>query len=293
MNEQEINWICNNHLCESFKTKTFANQCQSCQNKYQQNSHGVWDISPEFKPSGFPLSRCKHLNELEKTHFWFKPRAQLLSKLIKSVCKNPGKKVLEMGTGTGSFFDSFEHNYKVTGIDGHIDFLNFAKQKNPKNQYLHCDLSSIPINDNEFDIVVAMDVLEHVEADKLLKEAHRLTKPDGSLLISVPAFQFLWSQVDVQAGHNLRYTLKTLKKALAKSGWKLKHHTYYQFFLFPVIYLSRKLHAKKTPKTEHKPPKWVNRLFLIINQLEVKFFSSRKLPFGSSLIAIVKKPKHD
>jgi ubiquinone/menaquinone biosynthesis C-methylase UbiE len=180
---------------------------------------------------------------------------------------------------------------QIVGIDGHLQFLSQAKEQQPKSEFIHCDVTNIPLIANQFDLVLALDVLEHVNPMELLNEAYRLTKPGGHILIAVPAFQFLWSSVDYQAGHRLRYTIKLLKQDLANSGWVYQNHTYYQFLLFPFVYISRKLSKKSTPKFEHKPPSLLNKIFGWINAAEVKFFAKRKLPYGSSIVAIAKKPE--
>jgi ubiquinone/menaquinone biosynthesis C-methylase UbiE len=286
-----INWLCINDQCNNYNKLCDGAFCHSCQNIIKVNSDNIWDIMPEFSPSGFPISRCEHLSELEKTHFWFKPRAKLLKKLLNTMSSQKELKILELGSGSGHFTNSINSNHDIYGIEGHMEFLNIARREGTNVNYFHCDISNIPFADNQFDIILAFDVLEHTDSKKLLDEAYRLTKPKGQILISVPAFPCLWSKVDEQAGHRLRYTINQMKKELVESGWNMYRKTYYQMLLFPVVFISRKLHSKKPPKVEHKPPKWMNKVFYWVNNLEVLLFSKLNLPFGSSLITIANKLK--
>ena len=291
MKNINFTWRCNNNECESFTFAFKGNVCPVCQTTIKYNGEEVWDVMPNYQPNGFPISRCKHLNQLEKNHFWFKPRARLLKLLFNSITNQTKSKVLEFGCGSGNFLNTIDHKHTVVGVDGHMEFLKIAKLKSPHVEYLHCDIANIPITDNQFDVILAFDVLEHVDSKKMLDEAYRLVKPGGHILISVPAFQFLWSRVDEQAGHRYRYSLKTIKKELMGSGWKYNRHTYYQFLLFPFVYLSRKLHIKKSPKLEHKPPSVINKIFYYLNSIEISLFANKRLPYGSSLITIASKPK--
>ena len=128
-----------------------------------------------------------------------------------------------------------------------------------------------------------------MDAITLLSEARRLLKDDGKLVITVPAFNVLWSHVDVMAGHRCRYNVNKLRQDLAASGMRLEWHTHYQFLLFPLVWISRKLQVKTNASIERSPPKVLNTVLDLINLFERKFLIKFRLPFGSTLVAFVVK----
>lgn len=290
MSNSPIKTLC--ERCQSLflKQQNKREYCERCNSGCYRQVGKIWRPVPEFQPEGFPLDRCNHLLALEKEHFWFEPRYQLLSRRLKKFLPVGLDAAIDLGAGVGSFVKVLQRQFStVVGVDGHITFLDKAQKCNPDTLFIHSDVSDIPLISEQFDLVVALDVLEHTNPIPLLKEANRIAKQNGYMLITVPAFQFLWSSVDSAAGHRCRYNIKNLQQELNASGWHLINYTYYQFFLFPVLLFSRFLNRKSKPQMEHKPPAWINYLFKKINLLEVKLLGGVKLPFGSSLVVLAQK----
>jgi len=173
----------------------------------------------------------------------------------------------------------------VVGVDGHSKSLAEAHARLASATLVHSDAVRLPFADDGFDIVCALDVLEHVEPLPFLREIHRTLRPGGRMLLSVPAFSSLWSSVDEIAGHRCRYRLGQMRDELAASGFRLLGSTHYQFLLFPLVWLARRLSTDKGRRaTESRLPARVNRLLGQINLFEAQALSGISLPFGSSLM---------
>jgi len=252
---------------------------------------GVWECAGGFTPSGFTENRSEHLLDIERNHFWFEARDRLLRSKLLTLKRPKDQRLLELGCGSGRVLSTLAGEFaQSVGIEGHLGALNKAAKACPDSYLLHGNVLDTPLADEQFDWVVAFDVLEHVEAEAFLGEAFRLTRPGGCLLLSVPAFPMLWSHLDELAGHRCRYRLKQLNEELTLTGWQLRGHTYFQCLLFPLFAASRLLNRKTHPQLERKPPAGINRMLRAVNELEVNLFHRLPLPFGSSLIAWVGKP---
>lgn len=263
---------------------------------------GIWRVAPHFQPSGFSAERRDHLTEIERSHFWFPPRRDLLARLLEEQLPAEPARILELGCGTGEFLASLVESDPLTphpiecavGVEGHPASLERARDRSTRPIWIHGDASALPLADAQFDVVVALDVLEHVEPKAFLREAHRLLRPGGAILLSVPAFPSLWSGLDEAAGHRKRYRIADLTEECAAAGLRIKGHTHYQCLLFPLVWMSRRWTrasgAVSKPSSrpmpfERRPRAGVGRALLEINRFEVRAFAGRTLPFGSSLMA--------
>jgi SAM-dependent methyltransferase len=173
----------------------------------------------------------------------------------------------------------------VVAVDGHRSLLLQAHAASRRTTLLQSDLTRTKLQGNQFDLIVAFDVLEHVPADPFLREALRLARDNARLLISVPAFPSLWSQMDVCAGHRCRYRFRPLAEELSRNGWTPQGHTHFQLLLFPLVWASRRITRFSPTGIERRPPRWLDRLLGAINLLEIRMLHRLSLPFGSTLIA--------
>ena len=292
-----IDWLCPNCWQAAAHCSNEQAQCTACATKLKR-INGIWDVAPGFAPVRFSADRREQLHAIEHNHFWFAPRIALLDRTLAKLPPASGARVIELGCGSGRFLPVLRRIATVrVGVEGHLRSLQRAREMDPDAYLLHGDITRVPLAAAQFDTVIALDVLEHVDPLPFLREANRLARPGGSLLLSVPAFQSLWSTADQAAGHRCRYRIETVHPELQASGWQLLGYTHYQFFLFPVAFLSRLLHRHSQPGIdwiERSPPQWINQLFRTISFLEVRIFANRRLPFGSSLIVWAqKRASHD
>ena len=242
-----------------------------------------------YEDNGFSLRRFSALTEISETHFWFAGRQALIQRILDRYVPEKVENALDIGCGPGRWLSSWLRYAKdVCGIDP------FAENVTPNSlvestRIISGVASELPVEDASADLVLALDVLEHIEDMPALREMHRALRPDGYVMITVPAFPWLWSFRDEDAGHLRRYTRQSLLAAIETAGFQARHVQYYQSLLFPVVILSRLLgrRASTVRDTEDRPPEWLNRILRRVNLFEVN--AGLRLPFGSSLLALVQK----
>jgi SAM-dependent methyltransferase len=240
-------------------------------------------------PAGFAASRRDHLWQLEQGHFWFASRDRLAGRLLRRLRRRTDAALIELGCGTGRLLASLDlEGLEVLGVEGYAESLERAAARGVTATLLQADVGALPVADAQFDLVLAFDVLEHVPSERFLREARRVARAGGRLLLSVPASPRLWSAHDAQAGHRCRYTVRQLRRELRDAGWIPSRHTHYQFILYPAVWASR-MRATGVNALERRPPRWLDRLLSAINRLEVAALSGVTLPWGSSLFMSAEK----
>jgi len=250
------------------------------------------------------------LARAEDDHFWFRARNTMIKTLILDlVSKLPaGYAVLEVGCGTGNVLRMLEEvcdDGTVIGIDLFGEGFAVARQRT-SCALIQADMTRPPFS-VMFDVIGLFDVLEHLADDRnALGAIHDMLKESGVLLITVPAHPSLWSYFDELGHHCRRYTEKELANKLTGAGFTVEYMTQFMVSIFPIVWLARRLTARKSApeKTEKK-----DEMRLFINELRIRpglngllrflleqeahFISRHKrLPIGTSLIALAKKKVH-
>lgn len=235
----------------------------------------------------------KILAETEENHWWFVARRKIIKEKIKGLKLPENAKIIEAGCGTGGNLQMLSKFGEVTGLEMDETARKFSQEQNIAQIKYAKMPNDIPVQDEEFDLIGLFDVLEHIEEDEeTLKALYKKLKPNGKIILTVPAFPFLWSSHDTYHHHKKRYLIKELNNIVENSGFKIEYSSYYNFWLFPVIALVRLLSKyQKEPSKYHLYPP--NRFF---NYLLTKLFASEsfllkkiKLPFGSSIILTATK----
>ena len=199
--------------------------------------------------------------------------------------------IVDLGCGPGNLLDRISKKSRlIIGLDRSISALQFCQSRG--YEFLaRADFNETPIASNIIDCVFSIDVIEHLNNDeKALSEIHRILKPGGISVITVPAFMFLWGKHDEIYNHKRRYTLKELKFKATKVGFNPLFISYYEMpFLLP-LWIFRKLRYNKLQSDDFIVlPKYLNSLLTKIifsERLILKYFP---LPFGVSIIGIFKK----
>lgn len=232
------------------------------------------------------------LYRLEEIHWWHKAKRELVSFFIKQSLFNGKIKILDVGCGTGKNVEAFSKFGESWGVDSSSDAILFCKKRGLKNIVMG-SIEKIPFNKESFDLITALDVLEHVDDIKALKEISRALKKSGILIATVPAFPSLWSRWDEVLHHKRRYTKKTLERVLQKSGFKTTKISYVHSFLFIPSLIIRKikevLYKDYYPSDFKLSNKTLNNLLGNIAKLERLFIKNVDIPFGTSLIVVARK----
>jgi SAM-dependent methyltransferase len=154
---------------------------------------------------------------------------------------------------------------------------------------------ALPFRDATFDVVAAFDVIEHCDPEaRAVAELARVLRPGGRLLVSVPAYQWAWSDHDVRAGHHRRYTRRRLVAALEREGLEVRRATHAFALVFPMFVVERAVRRLRPPAPGTsrlpQPAPWVDRLLRTLCRLETRLLARRDLPFGSSVVVAAVKP---
>lgn len=236
----------------------------------------------------------------ERDNWWFKGRRELVTEMVARASNSSegsgdaALKILDVGCGTGLNTKDFEHFGEVYGLDASEAALRFCSLRG-STRLLRGSADKLPIKDESFDLLCALDLLEHVEDDiGAIKEFHRILKPGGYLILTVPAFMFLWSGHDVALHHKRRYNKRILVNNLKLGGFFVTMNTHWNVILFPGVALLRVINKRKGNRVGEEDLLEMNQLInnvllqvLRIENLVIKH--GVNLPFGVSILCICKK----
>lgn len=228
------------------------------------------------------------LYDAERDHWWFQARRTIVDYLFWEKILDKRLKALCIGCGTGQQLLHIQRYCNVIGLDIDSTAVAFCRQQNL--QAIEADIVTNKLPNESFDIVVATDVIEHIEDDIQAVEAiYKLLKPGGKLLLTVPACPFLWSKHDEASDHPhyRRYTSATLNMLIEKK-FKIHLLSYYNFFLFPLVFIVRKLNLDFENQLA-QPSYIVNQFFKSVLSFERFILSFISFPIGVSLLVIAEK----
>jgi SAM-dependent methyltransferase len=231
---------------------------------------------------------------LEGSYWWYVARRELAQELLKNEINGRDSiRILDVGCGTGANITAFERLAPTVGIDASLDALHFCQSRGLRSVALS-PVEDLPFASGTFDIVTALDVLEHTDDDlHCLREIHRVSKRNGFILITVPAYGFLWSEHDEALKHRRRYTAHELRNKLAVTGYEVLRTSYFiSTLFFPILALRiwQGLRKDSThPRTSiYVLPKWINSGLVGLLALERKLFQRMNIPFGVSIVALAR-----
>src|SRR3989338_2594918 len=190
---------------------------------------------------GFDPSYFSKLFELEKKSFWFRARNKFilwaLRRYFPDMCK-----FLEIGCGTGYVLSAIEKEFPGLDLYGgefYDSGLQCARNRVRRASLIQVDAKAIRFR-NEFDVIGAFDVLEHIPEDEVvLSEMFQAVRPGGGILLTVPQHPFLWSRFDVFSHHVRRYSAKDLGMKIERAGFRILSLKSFVSLLFPLLLLSR------------------------------------------------------
>ncbi len=267
-----------------------------------------WHSTPIGTADGYMSpGEYRYMYEMENHHWWFVSRRRMVVRLIESL-KIPAPSVLfpyqgggrvafilDAGSGTGGNLTAFNRFGKTTGIDISEQAVSFCRMRGIKN-VICGPVEKIPYADGAFDIITCLDLLEHtLNPVEVLLELKRVLKETGRIIVTVPAFRFLWSQHDEALGHLRRYEKASLSRDIGEAGLSIEKMGYFFFLSFfavaPVrgfrkfLVQQRKFHSDTTTL----PPDFLNIFLKFLFRCEIRILKNFNFPFGTTLYAVVSK----
>jgi SAM-dependent methyltransferase len=177
--------------------------------------------------------------EEEDRHWWFRGRRAVIWALLERTTLPVKPTILDAGCGTGRNLVEFGTLGPASGVDPSADAVAFCHRRGIAD-VRRAGLEALPFADGQFDLLLACDVLEHIEDDgSALGELHRVAAEGAYLVITVPAYQWMWTEHDVQLHHVRRYTSSVLRARVGAAGWDVVTTTYFNAILLPVVAAAR------------------------------------------------------
>jgi SAM-dependent methyltransferase len=235
----------------------------------------------------------------EQDHWWYVGRRRLVFDwLERALPEYPTARVLDIGCGTGFNLQAL----RALGLNGTIGLdisdraLTFCRGRG-LHALVRGDAARPPFCPESFDIVLALDLIEHIEDDRAaLDGLLRILRPGGRLILFTPAFSFLWSAQDRVSHHYRRYTAADLRRKLHAAGYAIEKLSYANTVLFPIVWAGRALlrlsgRSETLTDENHLHPAWSNAALARLFSLERPMLRRWNLPFGVSLLAVAARPR--
>lgn len=226
----------------------------------------------------------------ERDHWWFRARRSFIRAAIARVRPPRDCKILDAGCGSGGNLGLMSEFGRVYGFEFDDGAREIAAATGLAKVAYGSLPSEIPFVGTQFDVVGLFDVLEHLEqpVDAVRSLASRL-EPNGALVVTVPAYQWLWGPHDEHCHHFRRYTTASLRSHLEQAGLRVEYVSYLNTLLLPLAILQRIRERVFGYNVAAMPGRSVNEIFFRIWSLERAWIPSRSAPFGLSVIAIARR----
>jgi SAM-dependent methyltransferase len=255
-------------------------------------------FSPELAKhsNGFKDDYFEQLVDVEERNFWFRSRSRLIIWALRRYFPNV-QSFFELGCGNGFVLACIEKafpNLKLYGGEVFLTGLDFTSKRLSRAELFQMDARKIPFED-EFEVMSAFDVLEHIEDDeKVLKQMYRAVRQGGGIILTVPQHPFVWNRTDDYARHVRRYTAQELRAKVEMAGFKVQRMTSFVSILFPLMMMSRlkdRLSASRfDPMSELKINNLLNTLLEKILDFERWIIGlGLSFPIGGSLLLVARK----
>ncbi len=242
----------------------------------------------------------ERMYRLEDSYWWFVGRHRLIESLLTShfgTSTASDRTLLDIGCGTGAMSSRLRRWGRVVSADFSPLALQFSRRRG-LSALVTADAMRLPFASNSFDVLIAMDMLEHLPDDALaLKEFYRVLKPGGIIIATVPAYPHLWSEHDVALMHFRRYVRSELRSRFSEAGFRLSKVSHTMTLLYPVVALQRRLNARRPQSETTTPqatmpifPASINRALTSLMTMENAVSRRVNFPFGVTILCIATKP---
>ncbi len=236
--------------------------------------------------------------QVEATHWWFTGRRRLLGRMIAAFGLPADARILDIGTSTGTNLRMLRDLgfSRYEGLDMSDEAVRWCADKG-YGKVTRGDACALPFPDASFDLVLATDIIEHVDDDVLaLDEMRRVLKPDGRVLVTVPAFPILWGLQDEIGHHKRRYRMAELVTRIGQADLVVHRRFHFNYLLFLPILLARRIIAvfgiRLQNENEVNSP-LINRVLSWVFRFDVWTAPKVKPPFGVSCLAVAGPRRED
>jgi SAM-dependent methyltransferase len=234
---------------------------------------------------------------VDEYHWWYRGRRRVIRAELDRLGLPPTAAILDAGCGSGRTLEELVDYGAVKAIELDPQAAAAARARGC-GEVREGRLEQLPWPDASFDLVTCLDVIEHTPDDRLtLRELRRVTRPGGALLVTVPAYQVLWSAHDEANHHFRRYSRRSLRAAATEGGWRVERLTSFNSLLFAPAAAVRLATRRRASADERSDldlgPAWLNRVLELPLAAEAALIGrGRTLPAGLSLLAILRNPAH-
>ena len=238
-------------------------------------------------------SELEAMLAVDERHWWYRGRRRVLHAVLAALPLPPDPRLLDAGCGSGATLDLLAELGRVSGVDVSERAVEAARQRGHEDVHL-AGVEELPFGDATFDLVTCLDVIEHTPDDvSTLRELRRVTKPDGHLVVTVPAYPALWSAHDVANRHYRRYTRRALRAATSAAGWRTTRETSFNSLLLgpaAAVRLVRRRHLDADGRSETEvTPTSLDPVLELPLRAEAAFIArGGRLPMGLSHLAVLR-----
>ncbi|MFN0119063.1 MAG: class I SAM-dependent methyltransferase [Blastocatellia bacterium] len=257
--------------------------------------------SGEMRPLNYEV-----MFDIEDDHWWYVGRRTIVMALAKDALEGGIKtatassfpippsafRLLDIGCGTGGNMDHLQQFGRMHGVDLSPNALRRSRQRGPQ-RLLYASATELPLAAHSFEMVTALDVIEHLDDDiGGLREIQRVLRPGAPAILFVPAFQSLWGPNDDQSGHKRRYRLPDFRHRVEAAGLRIERISYSNIGMFLPIWLGRKIlqalgrESQSENRINHP---FINKLLARLFAGEAGWLRKHTLPFGVSIICVARK----
>lgn len=231
-------------------------------------------------------------HRVEDRHWWYRGRRSVLGRVIEELRLPARARILDAGCGSGRNMVDLACHGSVTGVELSPASASLARWRQA-GEVIEGSVLSMPVESASFDLAVSLDVIEHLQDDVgALRELRRVVAPGGALLVTVPAYGWLWSGHDEINHHHRRYTRRSLQRVAERAGWESVRTTYFNSLLLPAAIVLRVLDRFWRATTESSLDLWVppgplNWLLERPLRLEAAIIArGGRIPVGLSLLML-------
>jgi SAM-dependent methyltransferase len=233
----------------------------------------------------------------DERHWWYRGRRRVLRAELDRLALPARARLLDAGCGSGRTLDDLAGRGQVSGVDASPEAVALARRRGHRDVRV-ADVASLPFADATFDLVTCLDVIEHTPDDRAtLAELRRVTRPSGVLVVTVPAYQALWSWHDVVNRHFRRYDSTSLCVAARAAGWHVVADTHFNSVLLApaaAIRLAQRRRRAHPRSDLDLTPAALDGILELPLRLEARLVRvGVRLPAGLSLLAVLRRPAAD